>query len=352
MRRMKSKGVKGLLLVAMVLALFITCGCGADQVTTRSDFALDTVVSITIYGQKDDALLNAPFEVIYDLNNRLDAFSTESEIGQINAAAGQSAVEVSEDTFQLISTALTYSDITEGAFDISAGPLVDLWGIGEPEIREAPDADSVAQARASVNYHGVVLNPDDLSVYLTSPGMKLNLGAVAKGYIGEAVKAALVDEGVTHAIVNLGGNVVLIGGKTNRESFSVGVEDPCDPEGAPIGVLKLKDKAVVTSGDYQRYFTDANGKRYHHILDATTGYPAEGDLHQVTVVCDDSGQADALSTSLFLMGSTAAQDYIDATDGVEGILVTTEKQVIVSKGLKKYFTFDESGNAGEYTLVQ
>lgn len=339
-------------LLLAVIFVFIALGftgCASDTVT-RSDFALDTVVTVTIYGTKDNSLLTEPFNVIKDYDSKLDAFSSDSEIGKINAAAGVSAVTVSHDTVEIIKDSLAYSKETDGAFDITVGPLVTMWNIGEPVVKDPPSADAVAAAQAQVDYTKVQVDETNNTVYLTEPGMALNLGAVAKGYISEKVKECLVKEGVTHAIVNLGGNVVLVGGKTGSEDFSVGVEDPADPDKSMVGNLTLKDKAVVTSGDYQRYFTDSSGKRYCHILNARTGYPADNDLHQVTVVADDPFKSDALSTSLFLMGSEKAQAYVKAHSDIMVILVTTDNRVLVSNGLKDVFSFNSSASNGAYKL--
>ncbi|MGL4282326.1 MAG: FAD:protein FMN transferase [Eubacterium aggregans] len=331
-----------------LILLLVLGGCASQKVTTRSDFALDTVITMTLYGSEDSSLMDGPFQSIRDWDKKLNAYSTDNEIGAINGAAGMEPVSVSPETYDLIKKGLTYSTLTDGAFDITIGPLVDLWGIGEPETREPPSAEAIAQALALVDYKKVVLDSDSHSVYLSEPGMKLNLGAIAKGFIGEEARADLQSEGVEHAILNLGGNVVLIGGKTNGQDFVVGVEDPEDKGSTPLGSIRTKDMAVVTSGDYERYFTDATGVRYHHILSAKTGHPADSSLHQVTVVCADSTQADALTTSLFLMGTDFAKDYIEKNDGVEGILVTTDNTIWVSSGLVDSFVFDEGNKGDQY----
>ncbi len=167
----------------------------------------------------------------------------------------------------------------------------------------------------------------------------------------------LQSEGVERAIINLGGNVVLIGGKSNREPFTVSLEDPEDPlsngsisDASTLGVLRERDNSIVTSGDYERYFIGPDGKRYHHILDPKTGYPAESGLHQVTVITDTSADADALSTAFFVMGLDQAMTYIRETEGIEAVFVTTDNRIVATKGMEDTFVFDERNHGGQYTL--
>lgn len=355
---MKKKYIKpGCLLIAVCVAAMSLAGCGKEKVATRTDFALDTVITIAAYGQPDESVLKEPFNRIRELDNKLNAFSEDSEISKINAAAGVEPVVVSEDTFNVVKKGLEYSQKTDGAFDITIGPLVDLWKIEAPGEGVVPDQSDIDAAKALVDYRKVVLDEADRSVFLKDLGMKLNLGAIAKGYIGDEVKAVLQSEGVERAIINLGGNVVLIGGKSGREPFAVSVEDPEDPldnggasSASTIGVLKERDNAIVTSGDYERYFIGQDGKKYHHILNPKTGYPAESGLHQVTVIADASVDTDALSTSFFLMGLDRSLAYIHEAEGIEAVFVTEDNRIVATKGLENTFVFDEQNHGDQYTL--
>lgn len=344
-----TKQFKNILSVLMLCSLlFLITGCGPSKTVTRTDFALDTVVTITVYNEDDESVLEEPFNLIRRLNEKLDAFSESSEVSAINQKAGIEGVKVSEDTFKLIKQGLIYGEKTDGKFDITIGPLVDLWNIKEPEKGIVPNKESIETARAKVDYRKVLLNDTEQTIFLKEPGMKINLGAIAKGYIGDRVKTQMEEAGIEHAVINLGGNVVLIGGKDKRTAFNVGVENPENTSGDPIGMLTISDKSIVTSGDYQRYFVGENGKRYHHIIDPKTGYPAESGLHQVTIVTDSSTDADALSTSLFLMGMDKSKDYLHGIKGVEAIFVTTDNQVFVTKGLDKTFIFDDAKMGEKY----
>ena len=337
--------------VALLLLMVFLSGCDQGKTVSRSDFLLDTFVSITLYGESDERLLDKPFERITALNSSLTAFETGSDLGLIKENAGIRPVTVSEDTYRIIEKSLAYSQNSGGYFDVTIGPLVDLWGIHSPETKEAPAPEAINVAKAKTDYTKIVLNPADQSVYLTDTGMAVNLGAIAKGYIADEVIAVIKEEGVEHAIVNLGGNVLVMGGKADNSDFGVGVEDPRNPGNGYLGVLSLKDGSVVTSGDYQRYFTDAAGKRYHHILDPFTGYPADSGLIQVTVVTEASVDADSLSTTLFLLGLDEGLKKVEALSDVEAIFITNENKIVVTSGLKDAFVFDEENYGDTYTMT-
>ena len=337
--------------VVVLLLLVILSGCEQGKTVSRSDFLLDTFVSITLYGESDESLLDKPFERIAVLNSSLTAFEAGSDLGLIKENAGIKPVAVSEDTYKIIEKSLAYSQNSGGYFDVTIGPLVDLWGIHSPETKEAPALEAINAAKIKTDYTKIVLNPTDQSVYLTEAGMAVNLGAIAKGYIADEVMAVLKEEGVEHAIVNLGGNVLVMGGKADNGDFGVGVEDPRNPGNGYLGVLSLKDGSVVTSGDYQRYFTDSAGKRYHHILNPFSGYPADSGLIQVTVVTADSVDADSLSTTLFLLGLDEGLKKVEALPDVEAIFITDENKIVVTDGLKDAFVFDQENYGNTYTMT-
>lgn len=340
-----------LMLILLLIYPTLLTGCASEKVATRSDFVLDTVVTITLYGTDNSDLLTAPFEKIRELNDKFDAFSENSEIAQINAAAGKEKVTVSQETFDLIALGIEYGEKTQGALDITIGPLVTLWNIGEKRTGTVPSAEDIESARQKVDYRKVQLDKENRTVYLEEEGMALNLGAVAKGYIGDRVKEMLTEEGVTSAIINLGGNVVLLGGHTKRQPFQVGIENPLDTSSENIGVLSVRDCSIVTSGDYERYFTDASGKRYHHIIDPATGYPADTGLHQVTVIDDQSARADALSTACFVLGKDRAEALLKDL-GVDAVFVTTDNQIIVTEGAADKFTFNSTAENAMYEVEQ
>ncbi|MEG0378459.1 MAG: FAD:protein FMN transferase [Eubacterium sp.] len=347
---MKKKLKWAMIGVALMVLLLLNAGCSQKKIVTRTDFVLDTVVTLTVYGETNEDILAEPFALIRSLNDKFDVFSESSELSKINQSAGIEPVKVSEDTFELIKKGLDYGRETEGAFDIAIGPLVELWNIKNPEDGKIPEIEKIHEAQKKVDYQKVILNENDKTVFLKETGMKLNLGAIAKGYIGDRVKILMEEKGVAHGVINLGGNVVLIGGKNQRTDFNIGVENPEDTAADPIGMLQLSGKSVVTSGDYQRYFIGEDGKRYHHILDPKTGYPSNSGLHQVTIVADSSVDADALSTACFLLGAERSIAYLKNFENVEAIFVTEDNHILVTKGLEKDFVFDAASYGKQYQL--
>lgn len=327
------------LMALMAAVAFCLSACASDSVS-QTEFSLDTVNTFTFYGTKDETLLKKPIARLRALDKKVDAYDTDSEVSQINQNAGIRPVKVSRFTYNVIAESLRYSKASDGLFDVTSGPLIDLWQIDNPKTKSPPSDTAINAAKAKIDYHHIVLNKEKQTVYLTQKGMALNLGAIAKGAIGSNIKKVCSQEGVTHGLLNLGGSVVLIGGKTDREGFSIGITDPHHPNKSRIGTLTLKNTAVETSGDYERYFKDASGKKYHHILDPKTGYPADTDLHQVTVVAQDATACDALSTMFFLMGSEKSRAYLKSHPKIAAIFVTKDNRVLVSKSLKKQFSFN------------
>jgi len=336
---------------SMLIGIIIMLpGCGQLSVVTKSEFALDTVITLTVYGETDSTILDQPIQTLRKLDEQLSAYNEKSEIYQINLAAGDHPVTVSKETFGLIEKGLAYSKLSEGKFDITIGPLIDLWGIEAPGEGKVPTQAAINQALALVDYTQVQLNAEDLTVYLPQKGMEINLGSIAKGYIGDVLKNEMKASGIDHAVLNLGGNVVLIGGKTDHEDFSVGVENPLDPDEDPIGSLEVANKAVVSSGDYERYF-EADGVRYCHILDPETGYPADAGVHQTTIIANASVDADALSTIAFLCGPEKMATILDQEEGIDAIYVTTDNQIIVPTDLKNTFQFNTQKYGETFALV-
>ncbi len=351
----KKKLKRGILFASVAMATFFLmsflAGCEQVKTVTRSDFLLDTFISITLYGESDESLLDQPFERIEALNTTLTAFETGSDLGLIKENAGIQPVVVSKDTYRIIEKSIEYSKSSGGYFDVTIGPLVDLWGIHSPEIKEAPAGEAINETKLKTDYTKIVLNPDDQSVYLTDAGMSINLGAIAKGYIADEVMQIISDEGIKHALINLGGNVLVMGGKADNSDFEIGVEDPRNPGNGYLGVLSLKDGSLVTSGDYQRYFTDAAGQKYHHILDPFTGYPSKSGLIQVTVIASKSIDADSLSTTLFLLGLDEGLKKVESLPDVEAIFITDENHIVVTSGLKDTFVFDKKNYGNTYTVT-
>jgi len=263
----------GLGVLIILIAIFSACkntGDNAEKPITKTKVALDTVCSITTYGNTDDKVFDECFNKIDEIEKKMSVHIAESEVTAINKNAGIKPVKVSEETYNVIRTGKKYSEITAGKFDITVGPLVKLWGINTPD-EKIPSEEGIKSTIPLVNYQNIILNDKEKSVLLKEKGMALDLGGIAKGYSGDAVAEILRRHHVKHAIVNLGGNLVVIGSKPDGTDWNVGIQTPFKSNGDYLGVLNVSDKAVVTSGIYQRYFKK-NGKIYHHIMDTSTGY--------------------------------------------------------------------------------
>lgn len=258
-----------------------------------------------------------------------------SEVIQINSKSGIDFVKVSDETFYVIERGKHFSEISNGRFDISIGPIVKLWNIGTEEAR-VPSKEEIEEKKKLVNYKNVLLNEEEKSVMLKEKGMLLDLGGIAKGYAADVITDILKDSRVKHAIINLGGNVFAFGAKTSGEPWKIGIQNPQSERGEYIGIVNIVDKTVVTSGIYERYFEE-NGKRYHHILDPEAGYPIENNLMGVSIIADKSIDADSLSTSVFALGIKEGMELIEDIEDVEAIFITRDFEVYATSGLKDNF---------------
>ena len=318
--------------IALLLAVLLLCcslaGCQAqDEQVTRTDYLLDTVVTLTLYGARE-ADLDAAFSEIRRLSGLLDAYDPFSDLGWLQAAAGQKPVAVSSDTMELLVFAKEMYEKTSGHLDVTVGPLIDLW-----DIRSGghyPTAEELAAALGLLGMDDLVLDEEKGTAYLARSGMRVDLGALAKGYIADKVKALLLERGVQSGIIDLGRNLLLIGEKPGGTAFSLGIQSP-DDRGDMLRVLALRDRSLVTSGTYERYF-DRDGQRYHHVLDPFTGFPADTGLSAVTILSDSSLWGDALSTACLLLGVDAGLSLIDAISEAEALFVRTDGSIVTSAG--------------------
>ena len=320
-----------------------TADPAATEKHQKQVFAMDTVMILTAYGSKAEEALDAAEARILELEADLDPESETGSVHALNAGAGQSVV-LSEDACKVMSTALEYWKRSGGALDPGMYPLSKAWGFIGGNYR-VPLQEEIDALLAAKNTEGVVLDESTCTAYVPD-GMEVSFGAVAKGYTAQAVCDLWAEMGVESAILSLGGNVQTLGEKKpDGNAWQVAVTDPHDT-GSYVGVLSVGQAAVVTSGGYQRFFTEGD-TTYIHILDPETGYPVtgEGDLISVTVVTDDGAKADALSTTLYVMGKDAALDFWREQGDFELVLVTGGSHVIVTPGLKDVF----SGEVDFYT---
>ena len=326
----------GILLTALLLT-----GCAEQQAAepvaaadenaepnSRTVFAMDTVMELSAYGA-DDALMEAAEQEILGLESRLSVTDAGSEIYALDH---NGLAELSPDTTELMQTALEMCERTDGALDVSIYPVLRAWGFTTGSY-QVPTQEEIENLLTHVHYRKVTLENGTASI---AQGMEVDLGSVAKGYTGDQVSQLLREGGVTSALLNLGGNVQLVGGKPDGSDWRVAVQDP-ESDGY-LGVLSLRDKAAITSGGYERYFVGDDGEVYWHIIDPATGAPARSGLISVTVIGDRGVVCDALSTALFVMGLDKAAEYWRRYGDFEAVFVAEDGSVAITSGLQDCFT--------------
>ena len=325
-------------LAAFLLAGVLT-GCSApakemQQPVERSLFAMNTYMTFTVYGEDAQAALQEAEECIQQVEGLWSVTDEDSEIYQANHSGGQ-PVTVSEETAEIISFALEMAQRTGGALDPTIYPVLTAWGF-TTDSKQVPSQQQIAQLLEQVGYDRIQLNGSELTV---PDGMELDLGAVGKGYTADLVTEILRRHGVTSALISLGGNIQAIGSRPDGSDWRLGIRAPW--ESGNLGVLTVSDAAVVTSGGYENYFDDEQGNIYWHILDPSTGYPADSGLQSVTIVGREGKMCDALSTALFVMGAQSAEQYWRENGGFEMLLVTDSGEILITEGIAEDFTLNE-----------
>lgn len=342
--------LKKLNILMLAVLIIFAAGCGdgkaSPEPVTGDGFYLDTVCSISVYRMTDrsggvkpaadmaeeaEAAIDEAFDLCSDLESKISRTRSDSDVSRINEAKGE-WVDVSADTLELIQKGLEYSALSDGGFDITVGGVTEQWDFHAPEGEaKIPDADALAEAAEHIDYRKVSVEGG--RVKLADPEAKLDLGGIAKGYIGDRMTELLESRGVVSAVINLGGNVICIGGKTDEEDFIIGVETPFSDRREIIGKISARDKTLVTSGVYERQI-EADGKRYHHILDTATGWPVDTDLDAVTIIAGKgrSGDIDALSTICLIKGADEGMKLIGSMDGVEAVFVLSDGGIRTTDG--------------------
>jgi len=324
-------------ILLLLLSTLLLTSCSSEPVQD-TDFLLNTISTITIYEEKSDKkpneIIDECFSICRDYENMLSKTIKTSEVSAINDAKGAS-VEVSVDTAELLNLALEYSKTTDGKFDITISPAADLWNF-TAENPKVPSDSEIAAAAEKIDYKNLEIN--GTSVTLNGNGTAIDLGGIAKGYIADKAKDYLIENGVTKAIVNLGGNIHVICPEDDETGFKIGIQEPFAPSGTLYGTVNLKNGSVVTSGVYERGFEE-NGIRYHHILDTETAMPINNGLYSVTIIAPSSAHADALSTSCFALGLEEGLNLINKTDGVEAVFITDDMEYHLSDGAESIYKF-------------
>jgi len=308
-----------------------------NQKKSASFISFGTLIQLTAFGDYSQNALSKSKDLIYELESILSAKNSNSEISLINNSSGNgNFVKVSKDTFSIIQRSLYFSEISNGKFDISVKPISDLWDIGgkNPQI---PDRELLSSALKLVGYENIKLKKDnDISyIMLDKCGMSIDVGGIAKGYASDKL-LDIYNEYQVSGIINMGGNVITVGENPDSSTgtWKIAIPNPRGSINDAIMALNIpKDTTVVTSGDYQRFFL-CDDKRYHHIIDPNTGYPASTGIISTTIIGTCSMDADALSTTIFLLGKDDGLKLIEAIDDFECIIIMENHDVFVSEGIK------------------
>lgn len=322
---------KALSIILSVIMLLLCFGCNTgERVFSKTFFAMDTMMKITLY-DVDEVMANQLFSICYDeILREENLFSVNiaaSDISRINASKGDN-VTLSQETVLIIKKAVSLSKLTDGAFDITVYPVVKLWGFYGNEY-SIPESDDIIKALGFTGSKNIEFLGNSVRMPKNSG---IELGAIAKGYLGDRLKSIIKENGVESAVISLGGNITLIGDKPNGEPWSVAIKSPFSQNEFIYEFLISGDLSVVTSGAYERYF-EKNGEIYHHIIDPDTGYPAESDLASVTVIGEDGAICDALSTALFVMGKEEALTFLSQREEISYVLVSNGGEITKSENL-------------------
>lgn len=320
-----------------ILSLLLLAGCQKKEVKLEKDFfAMDTYMKLTVYGetkQAEKALERAEQEIVR-LDNLWSTGKKESEISKINE---EKQGILSEDSAKILETSLKISENTEGLFDISIYPAMEIWGFSDKNYR-IPKEEEIQKVIGFINYKEIEYKKEEKNIQLKE-NMKIDFGGIAKGYTSARIMDIFQEEGVSGGMVNLGGNVQVMGKKPDGSKWKIAVQSP-KKDGNYLGVLSVEDTAIITSGGYERFFEE-DGVIYHHILHPRDGKPANSGLTSVTIICKDGTLADGLSTSLFLMGKEKAEEYWRKhSEEFEIILLTEDGTLYISEGIKEKFESD------------
>lgn len=334
-----------ILCLSMVLPL---CACGDSEPVQKQVFAMDTIMTLTAYGDNAEAGLNSAAGVITALHKMVDPDSEDSYVYLLNNAGGED-IAVPAQVAEMLNTAITVYQRSNGALDLSTYPIYLAWGEFSEETGRVPDDEELRELRNRVGFSGVTVTSfkDESNYYVHMPeGCQISFGSIAKGcaakYAIESMRAAGIESG----LVSLGGNVQTLGTKPDGSDWVIAIEDPQNT-GNYLGTVTVGETAVVTSGSYQRYFKDTDGEKYHHIINPRTARPTDNGLLSVTILCEDGTTADALSTAMFVLGEDAALQYWRDYGGFEMIMVNEDNQVTCTSGLIEIFKLT---NTDKYTV--
>lgn len=288
------------------------------------------ITVVTDDPQKGDTLIQKAIEEIKRIEKLLTTFNEESETNLINTNAGIAPVKVSKEIIQLIERSIKISLLTQGAFDISYGSIdKKLWNF-DTNLKSLPDAETAKKSVRLINYRNIIIDEEKSTVFLVQEGMRIGFGGIGKGYAAEKAKQILLSEGVEHGIVNASGDLITWGHQPDGKPWTIGIAHP-DIADKPFSYLNITNKAIATSGNYEKYAI-INGKKYSHTIDPRTGLPVTG-IKSVTIICNNAEMADALATPVTIMGIEAGLYLINQLVGIGCVIIDDNNKVYTSKNI-------------------
>ncbi len=328
--------------VIFITPLLFIAGC--SQEANRTSFLLGTICNIRIKGG-DNSDLDAAFNRIRQIESRMSRNRETSEIRKITIG-GNDGFNVSPGPCRVIKRALDFGDLSGGLFDITIAPVVDLWGFGNNDVEpHLPSESALNQALPLVDYRKISVQEDCQIV--TGPGQRIDLGGIAKGYAADEAAKVLQKANVKSALINLGGNIFVLGKKDNGKPWKFGIQDPLKPTGTMMGTIEINSGALVTSGIYER-FVEEDNKKYHHILDPDTGYPVENNLAGVSITAPSGLDADALSTVAFMLGIDKGCELLAQFPNTGAIFITKTGEITTYGIASTHFNLTNQ----DYTVVE
>lgn len=324
---------RSILIGIVSIGILFSCSLRKEKIYTESRISMDTIVTISVVSKSEDKALIAINKVMGEmekLSTFVDFYSDVSELSAINRNAGKKPVNVSPETIDLVKEAKSVAKLTGGAFDPTIGVISKLWDFNNM-IR--PDQKDINERLKLVSYNNIIINEEKSTVFLKKTGMLMDLGGIAKGYAADMAVEILSSSGIKSALVSVAGDIRAYGLKPDGNPWMIGIRDPRPVSATEniMAALPLKDLAISTSGDYQRFF-ETEGTRYHHLLAPQTGMPASG-CQSVSVIADRAVMSDALSTAVFIMGPEKGLAFLDKI-GYQALIIDFYGQLHISEGLR------------------
>lgn len=316
-----------------IIIFCITCAIKLNRKpVTKEIFALDTIIILKYYGKDANKAIDESTKRISSIENEMSIFLPNSQISQINKNSGQKPIKVSNDMLYVSKKAYEHAKLSNGAFDPTVEPLVDLWGIGT-DHQKVPTKSEIEKAKNLINYNDIIIDEKNSTIELKHKGQGIDFGGIAKGYCADELRKICNKYNIKSGTINLGGNIYNVGNQLNGAPWETGIQDPLGDTGQSIGTITSTNKSIVSAGDYERFFTQ-NGKTYGQILNPSTGYPSNNGVIATTIVSDYSIDGDALSNSLYVLGVNKGLKLIQSFNGIDALLITSDKKIYLTPGMK------------------